>query len=194
MKELNRRAFLTLTGAAVAMMALAACGDEPYAPPAPPAPAAPTGKDAELVAAINKVWKKKFEAGKVTHEQLTLNQEAQGAIKIQGEIFENAQTPVRTLTTEDMKKLFDIQEWKISLEKKYALGGAAGISEPTGEEGSMEISLTFEYSCEDAVVQKFVDKIMEYSLSREAEFISVYCPVVQGKTYMIATVFWNKKA
>ena len=31
MKELNRRAFLTLTGAAVAMMALAACGDEPYA-------------------------------------------------------------------------------------------------------------------------------------------------------------------
>jgi predicted small lipoprotein YifL len=193
MKELNRRAFLTLTGAALAMMALAACGADD-GPVAPPAPAAPTGKDAELVAAINKVWKKKFEAGKVTHEQLTLNQEAQGAIKIQGEIFENAQTPVRTLTTEDMKKLFDIQEWKISLEKKYALGGAAGISEPTGEEGSMEISLTFEYSCEDAVVQKFVDKIMEYSLSREAEFISVYCPVVQGKTYMIATVFWNKKA
>ena len=193
MKELNRRAFLTLTGAALAMMALAACGADD-GPVAPPAPAAPTGKDAELVAAINKVWKKKFEAGKVTHEQLTLNQEAQGAIKIQGEIFENAQTPVRTLTTEDMKKLFDIQEWKISLEKKYALGGAAGISEPTGEEGSMEISLTFEYFCEDAVVQKFVDKIMEYSLSREAEFISVYCPVVQGKTYMIATVFWNKKA
>ena len=193
MKELNRRAFLTLTGAALAMMALAACGADD-GPVAPPAPAAPTGKDAELVAAINKVWKKKFEAGKVNHEQLTLNQEAQGAIKIQGEIFENAQTPVRTLTTEDMKKLFDIQEWKISLEKKYALGGAAGISEPTGEEGSMEISLTFEYSCEDAVVQKFVDKIMEYSLSREAEFISVYCPVVQGKTYMIATVFWNKKA
>ena len=194
MKELNRRAFLTLTGAALAMMALAACGadDGPVAPPAPPA--APTSKEAELVAAINKVWKDKFDAGKVTHEQLTLNQEAQGAIKIQGEIFENAQTPVRTLTTEDMKKLFDIQEWKISLEKKYALGGAAGISEPTGEEGSMEISLTFEYSCEDAVVQKFVDKIMGYSLSREAEFISVYCPVVQGKTYMIATVFWNKTA
>ena len=194
MKELNRRAFLTLTGAALAMMALAACGadDGPVAPPAPPAPT--TSKETELLTAINKVGKKKFDAGKVTHEQLTLNQEAQGAIKIQGGIFENAQTPVRTLTTEDMKKLFDIQEWKISLEKKYALGGAAGISEPTGEEGSMEISLTFEYSCEDAVVQKFVDKIMEYSLSREAEFISIYCPVVQGETYMIATVFWNKTA
>lgn len=188
MKELNRRAFLKLSGASVALLALAACGG------APSTPVVPTGKETELLAAINKVWKKKFDAGLVDHEQLTLNQEAQGAIKIQGGIFENAQTPVRTLTTEDMKKLVEIQEWKISLEKKYDLGGAAGISEPTGEEGNMEISLTYEYSCDDAVVQKFVDKIMEYSLSRKAEFISIYCPVVQSKTYMIATVFWNKTA
>lgn len=188
MKKMNRREFLTLTGAAVVALSLAGCGG-PSTPPAPPA--APTGKEAELVAAINKVWKKKFDAGQVTHEQLTLNQEAQGAIKIQGGIFEDAKEPVHTLTTEDMQKLVGIQEWKISLEKKYDLGGAAGISEPTGEGA---ISLTFEYSCEDAVIQKFVNKIMGYSLSREAEFISVYCPVVQGRTYMIATVFWNKKA
>ena len=188
MKKMNRREFLTLTGAAVVALSLAGCGG-PSTPPAPPA--TPTGKEAELVAAINKVWKKKFDAGQVTHEQLTLNQEAQGAIKIQGGIFEDAKEPVHTLTTEDMQKLVGIQEWKISLEKKYDLGGAAGISEPTGEGA---ISLTFEYSCEEAVIQKFVNKIMGYSLSREAEFISVYCPVVQGKTYMIATVFWNKKA
>ena len=188
MKKMNRREFLTLTGAAVVALSLAGCGG-PSTPPAPPA--TPTGKEAELVSAINKVWKKKFDAGQVTHEQLTLNQEAQGAIKIQGGIFEDAKEPVHTLTTEDMQKLVGIQEWKISLEKKYDLGGAAGISEPTGEGA---ISLTFEYSCEDAVIQKFVNKIMGYSLSREAEFISVYCPVVQGKTYMIATVFWNKKA
>ena len=188
MKEMNRREFLTLTGAAVVALSLAGCGGGPSAP------AVPTGKEAELLAAINKVWKEKYDAKAVVHEQLTLNQEAQGAIKIQGEIFENAQTPVRTLTTEDMKKLVEIQEWKISLEKKYDLGGAAGISEPTGEEGNMEISLTYEYSCDDAVVQKFVDKILAYSLSRKAEFISIYCPVVQSKTYMIATVFWNKTA
>lgn len=191
MKELNRREFLTLTGAAVVALSLAGCGG-PSAPPAPPAPT--TSKEADLVAAINKVWKKKYDAGQVTHEQLTLNQEAQGAIKIQGGIFENAKEPVHKLTTEDMQKLVGIQEWKTSLEKKYDLGGAAGISEPTGEDGNMEISLTFEYSCEDAEVQKFVDKIMGYSLSRKAEFISIYCPVVQSKTYMIATVFWNKKA
>ena len=193
MKELNRRAFLTLTGAAVAMMALAACGAD-NAPAVPPAPAAPTSKEAELVAAINKVWKKKFDAGQVTHEQLTLNQDAQGAIKIQGGIFENAQKPVCTLSDDDMTKLGEIAKWEYTMKKKYDLGGAAGISEPTGEDGNMEISLTFEYSCEDAVIQKFVDKIMKYSLSREAEFISIYCPVVQGKTYMIATAFWTNTA
>ena len=59
MKELNRRAFLTLTGAALAMMALAACGadDAPPAPPAPPAPATP--KDAKVLEAINLYRKEK---------------------------------------------------------------------------------------------------------------------------------------
>lgn len=187
MKEMNRREFLTLTGAAVVALSLAGCGG-------PSAPAVPTGKEADLLAVINKVWKEKFNAKMVDHEQLTLNQEAQGAIKIQGGIFEDAQNPVRTLTTEDMKKLVEIKTWEISMKKKYDLGGAAGFSEPTGEEGNMEVSLTFEYSCDDAVVQRFVDKILEYSLSRKAKFISIYCPVVQSKTYMIATVFWNKTA
>ena len=190
MKEMNRRELLTLTGAAVVALWLAGCGT----PTAPSAPAAPTGKEAELLAAINKVWKENFNANLVDHEQLILNQEAQGAIKIQGGIFEDAKESVHTLTTEDMQKLVDIQKWEISMKKKYDLGGAAGFSEPTGEEGNMEVSLTFEYSCEGAVVQKFVDKILDYSPSRKAEFISIYCPVVQSTTYMIATVFWNKTA
>ena len=188
MKKMNRREFLTLTGAAVVALSLAGCGGGSSAP------AVPTGKEAELLAAINKVWNEKYEAKAVDHEQLILNQEAQGAIKIQGGIFEDAKESVHTLTTEDMQKLVDIQKWEISMKKKYDLGGAAGISEPTGEEGNMEISLTYKYSCEDAVVQKFVDKILAYSLSRKAEFISIYCPVVQSNTYMIATVFWNKTA
>ena len=189
MKKMNRREFLTLSGASVALLALAACGSTPSTPVAPAG-----SKEAELLAAINKVWNEKFNAGKVDHEQLILNQEAQEAIKIQGGIFENAQESVHTLTTKDMTKLSDIATWEYTMKQKYGLGGAAGVSEPTGEEGNMEISLTYEYSCEDAVVQKFVDKILDYSLSREAEFISIYCPVVQSKTYMIATVFWNKTA
>lgn len=50
MKELNRREFLTLTGAAVVALSLAGCGG----PSAPPAPAAPTGKEAKVLEAINK--------------------------------------------------------------------------------------------------------------------------------------------
>lgn len=62
MKKMNRREFLTLTGAAVVALSLAGCGG----PSAPPAPT--TSKEADLVAAINKVWKEKYDAGQVTHE------------------------------------------------------------------------------------------------------------------------------
>ena len=50
MKEMNRREFLTLTGAAVVALSLAGCGG----PSAPPAPAVPTGKEAKVLEAINK--------------------------------------------------------------------------------------------------------------------------------------------
>ena len=46
MKKMNRREFLTLTGAAVVALSLAGCGG-PSAPPAPPA--APTGKEAKVL-------------------------------------------------------------------------------------------------------------------------------------------------
>ena len=49
MKEMNRREFLTLSGAAVVALSLAGCG-EPSAPPAPPAL---TGKEANVLKAIN---------------------------------------------------------------------------------------------------------------------------------------------
>ena len=195
MNELNRRAFLTLTGAALAMMALAACGADD-APPAPPA--APTGKEAELVAAINKVWKNKFDKGLVDHEQLTLNQDAQKAIKIQGGLCENAQETVHRVTDEEWQVLADVAGWEASMEQKYGAGclaGVAGISPASDDEDGLVISLDFAYSCEDADVQKFVEKLLTVnSNDRKAEFISIYCPVVQGKTYMIAAMFRNTKA
>ena len=91
MKEMNRREFLTLTGAAVVALSLAGCGGGPSTP------VAPTGKEAELLAAINKVWNEKFNAGKVDHEQLILNQEAQGAIRCYGRVFEEANETPHTL-------------------------------------------------------------------------------------------------
>ena len=189
MKELNRREFLTLSGAAIVALSLAGCGG-PSAPPAPPA--APTGKEADLLAAINKVWKEKFGEGKVDHEQLTLSQEAQEALKIQGGIFEKTQETEHKLTKDDTIELGKIAGWEVIMEEKYGLGGAAGISEPSGDG---VLSLTHEYSCDDAAVRTFVEELLKInSGDRKAEFISIYCPVVQGKTYMIAAVFWNKTA
>ena len=46
MKEMNRREFLTLTGAAVVALSLAGCGGGPSVPPAP---AAPTQKELDLL-------------------------------------------------------------------------------------------------------------------------------------------------
>lgn len=193
MKKMNRREFLTLTGAAVVALSLAGCGGGPSTPPAPPAPT--TSKEADLVAAINKVWKKKYDAGQVTHEQLTLNQDAVSAIKAYGRVFEEANETPHKLTTDDNAIVFGEIGGLAEKLRKYggegSLAGMAGISEPSTEK---VVALEDEYSCEDTAVRAFVDKLLNNSNSAKAEYISIYLPVVQGKTYMTAVVFRNNKA
>ena len=193
MKEMNRREFLTLSGAAVVALSLAGCGGT-YAPPAPPA--APTGKEAELLAAINKVWKEKYDAKAVVHEQLTLNQDAVDAIRCYGRVFEEVNETPHKLTSSDFGIVLGESGGLAEKLKKYggedSLAGAAGISEPSTEK---VVALEDEYSCENTAVQAFVDKLLNSnSNSSKAEYISLYLPVVQGKTYMTAVVFRNNKA
>ena len=189
MKKMNRREFLTLTGAAVVALSLAGCGGGSSAP------AAPTSKEAELVAAINKVWKKKFDAKEVLHEQLTLNQDAVDVISAYGHVFEEANETPHTLNDSDNKLIFgELNGLEDKIRNKYgkdSLAGMAGLSEPSTER---EVALEDAYSCEDAAVRAFVAKLLDNSNSAKAEFISIYCPVVQGKTYMTAVVFRNNKA
>ena len=189
MKELNRREFLTLSGAAVVALSLAGCGG----PSTPPAPT--TSKETELLTAINKVWKAKFDAGLVDHEQLTLNQDAVGAIRCYGRVFEEVNETPHKLTSSDFGIVLRESGGLAEKLKKYggedSLAGAAGISEPSPEN---VVALEDAYSCEDAAVRAFVAKLLDNSNSAKAEFISIYCPVVQGKTYMTAVVFWNKTA
>ena len=189
MKELNRREFLTLSGAAVVALSLAGCGG----PSTPPAPT--TSKETELLTAINKVWKEKFDAGLVDHEQLTLNQDAVGAIRCYGRVFEEANETPHTLKDPDHKIIFgELNGLEDKIRNKYgkdSLAGMAGISEPSPEN---VVALEDEYSCENTAVRTFVAKLLNNSDSAKAEFISIYCPVVQGKTYMTAVVFRNNKA
>ena len=193
MKEMNRREFLALTGAAVVALSLAGCDDGPYAPPAPPAPT--TSKETELLTAINKVWKEKFDAGKVTHEQLTLNQDAVGVIRAYGRVFETANQTPHKFVDDDNKIIFEEHNGlEDKIRNKYgedSLAGDTGISEASTE---MVVTLEDEYSCADTAVRTFVAKLLNNSNSAKAEFISIYLPVVQGTTYMTAVVFRNNKA
>ena len=188
MKEMNRREFLTLTGAAVVALSLAGCG-------APSAPAAPTGKEADLLAAINKVWKEKFAAHEVDHEQLTLNQDAVGVIRAYGLILENANETTHQLTAED-GEIYS-KGYREFTEKMQTYGGEDSLA---GTAGSLYqsyndvVTLEDEYSCADPAVWAFVEKLLNSNPnSPKAEYISIYCPVVQGKTYMTAIAFLNNK-
>ena len=193
MKKMNRREFLTLSGAAVVALSLAGCG-EPSAPPAPPA--APTGKETDLVAAINRVWKKKYEANEVANEQLILNQDAVDAIRPGGRVFEKYNETTHKLTTEDQGSMMQEGAGLAKKLEKYggedSLVGAAGISEPDLKD---MVTLEYKYSCEDTAVQAFVEKLLtsDPKHSHKAEYISIYCPVVQGTTYMTAVIFLNNK-
>ena len=191
MKKMNRREFLTLTGAAVVALSLAGCDD---APPAPPAPT--TSKEADLLTAINKVWKKKHEAGAVDHEQLTLNQDAVDFISAYGHILENANETTHQMTTDDGEIFSNGYLAFAKKMQKYggedSVAGTAGVHHRSADD---VVTLEYKYSCEDAAVRAFVEKLLDSTPnSRKAEFISIYCPVVQNVTYMTAIVFWNKKA
>lgn len=72
MKELNRRAFLALSGASVAMLALAACGSTPSTPAVPT-----NGEEAKVLQAI-----KKYRAAAGVKEQITLDNGLKPAAEI----------------------------------------------------------------------------------------------------------------
>ena len=186
MKEMNRREFLTLSGASAALLALAACGGGSSAP------AVPTSKEAELVAAINKVWKKKFVAGQVTHEQLTLNQDAVDVISAYGHVFEKANETPHIPTKDDVTMISEGSDKFAKKMKKYGNNSFAGMAGVFPRFPAKEIALEDAYSCEDTAVQAFVEKLLtSLANSSKAEFISIYLPVVQGTTYMTAAIFLN---
>ena len=193
MKKMNRREFLALTGAAVVALSLAGCDDAPPAPPAPPAPT--TSKETELLTAINKVWKDKYEAKAVDHEHLTLNQDAVGVIRAYGLILEKAnETPHKLI--DDDGEIFSKGYLEFA-EKMQKYGGEDSLAGTAGslyQSHNDVVTLEDAYSCEDTAVRAFVEKLLNSNPnSPKAEFISIYCPVVQGKTYMTAVMFRNNK-
>ena len=100
MKEMNRREFLTLSGAAVVALSLAGCGSAPSTPPVVPA----GGKEAKLVEAINKVWAELY------HKKLEYSQDAAAYAALAAKpLVDSGNNPL-------YMSLNEIEAWKDGLE------------------------------------------------------------------------------
>ena len=200
MKELNRREFLALTGAAVVALSLGGCGGGPSAPPAPPAA---ESKEMALFKAINEVW---YEVNSevVPNPKLDICksvvycQEAADLAKFTASPFENNEPEV---DEEDFRKwsLPDdvFHEYKLresemieEIRNKYGNGsylGTAGVSNNTHD----DMQLKKLYPSNQSEVREFVRYLAGHGLASphpEQWMIGLYCPTIKGKTYTVAVM------
>ena len=99
MKEMNRREFLTLSGAAVVALSLAGCGG-PSAPPAPPA-VPTTGEEANVLEAI-----KKYRAAAGVEKPLALDNGLKDAVEIVAEVAKGERKYEESI--EDLGKIMNL--------------------------------------------------------------------------------------
>lgn len=199
MKELNRREFLTLSGAAVVALSLAGCGG----PSAPPAPPASESKEMALFRAINEVW---YEVNRevVPNPKLQICksvvycQEAADLAKFTASPFETYEPEV---DEEDFRKWnlpddvfheYQLRESEMiqEIRNKYGNGsyrGTAGVS--NGTHDGMQLNQLYPNS--QSEVREFVRRLAGHglaSLHREQWMIGLYCPTIKGKTYTVAVM------
>ena len=187
MKEMNRREFLTLTGAAVVALSLAGCGG----PSAPPAPTVPTGKEAELLAAINKVWKEKFDAGQVTNKQLSFNQDASDFARLFVSPCVN-EDKVEVEMTSEKKTAFEkeVRERLKALRKKYGSNvldeSVIGCNYSLAYSASFKsMKLTIPYEVSGTGFDGVLDTML---YDANISDLGIYCPTVAGKEYMVVAL------
>ena len=199
MKELNRREFLTLTGAAVVALSLAGCGG----PSAPPAPPASESKEMALFRAINEVW---YEVNRevVPNPKLQICksvvycQEAADLAKFTASPFELYKPEVdeedyrKWNLPDDVFHEYQLRESEMieEIRKKYGNGsyqGTAGVSNNTHD--GMQLNQL--YPSSQSEVREFVRRLAGHglaSLHPEQWMIGLYCPTIKGKTYTVAVM------
>ena len=199
MKEMNRREFLTLSGAAVVALSLAGCGG----PSAPPAPPASESKEMALFRAINEVW---YEVNRdvVPNPKLDICksvaycQEAADLAKFTASPFETYEPEV---DEEDFRKWnlpddvfheYQLRESEMiqEIRNKYGNGsyrGTVGVS--NGTHDGMQLNQLYPNS--QSEVREFVRRLAGHglaSLHPEQWMIGLYCPTIKGKTYTVAVM------
>ena len=200
MKELNRRAFLTLSGAAVVALSLAGCGGGPSVPPAPPAS---ESKEQALFKAINEVW---YEVNKQVApnpkfdicKSVVYCQEAADLAKFTASRFETYEPERdeedyrRWNLPDDVFREYQRRESEMiaEIDKKYGSGsyrGTAGVSNYTHD----DLQLKQLYPSNQSEVREFVRYLAGPGLASphpEQWMIGLYCPTIKGKTYAVAVL------
>ena len=200
MKEMNRREFLTLSGATVVALSLAGCGGGSSAPPAPPAS---ESKELALFKAINEVW---YEVNKQVApnpkfdicKSVVYCQEAADLAKFTASPFE-------TYEPEDDEE--DYRRWNLpddvfrdykdreaemieGIRKQYGGGsyrGTVGVSNSTHD--GMQLKQL--YPRNPSEVRECVRYLAGPGLVSphpEQWMIGLYCPTIKGKTYAVAVM------
>ena len=200
MKEMNRREFLTLTGAAVVALSLAGCGG----PSAPPAPPASESKELALFRAINEVW---YEVNRdvVPNPKLDICksvaycQEAADLAKFTASPFEDYDPEVdeedyrKWNLPDDVFHEYQLHESEMiqEIRNKYGNGsyrGTVGVSNSTHD--GMQLKQL--YPSNPSEVRAFVRSLAGghglASPHPEQWMIGLYCPTIKGKTYTVAVM------
>ena len=198
MKELNRREFLTLSGAAVVALSLAGCGGGPSVPPAPPAS---ESKEQALFRAINEVW---YEVHKPPIPNLQICKsvayclEAADLAKFTASPFETYEPEVdeedyrKWNLPDDVFHEYQLRESEMiqEIRNKYGNGsfrGTVGVS--NGTHDGMQLNQL--YPSSQSEVREFVRRLAGHglaSLHPEQWMIGLYCPTIKGKTYTVAVM------
>ena len=199
MKEMNRREFLTLTGAAVVALSLAGCGGGSSAPPAPPAS---ESKELALFKAINEVW---YEVNKEAIHNPKLDicksvvycQEAADLAKFTASPFEDYDPEVdeedyrKWNLPDDVFHEYQLHESEMiqEIRNKYGNGsyrGTVGVSNSTHD--GMQLKQL--YPSNPSEVRAFVRSLAGghglASPHPEQWMIGLYCPTIKGKSYTVA--------
>ena len=198
MKEMNRREFLTLTGAAVVALSLAGCGG----PSAPPTPPASESKEMTLFKAINEVW---YEVHRDPSSKLQICksvvycQEAADLAKFTASPFELYEPEVdeedyrKWNLPDDVFHEYQLRESEMiqEIRNKYGNGsyqGTAGVS--NGTHDGMQLKQLYPRNQSD--VREFVRSLAGgrglASPHPEQWMIGLYCPTIKGKTYTVAVL------
>ena len=191
MKEMNRREFLTLSGAAVVALSLAGCGGGPSVPPAP---AAPTQKELDLLKALNRMledyWNVQGHPEKI--RTLSYSQDASDFARhfvspcVKAGKAEVEMTPEQNAAFEK-----EMQERRKALQIKYGsemslregvVGCSYVLGYPKLHDYSMELTIPYELSGPD-----FKDTFLKMlnKMDTETRDLGIYCPTVAGTDYIV---------